>query len=102
MGILFKTYNRKQQLHLYRELWVIPTKRQLEELLSFFPQQELTKLKLTPVGSSIEVELNGCIITCQDTADLKAKFSYLVDLKEKYQKILPVKKMSPQSKVTSK
>ena len=54
--------------------------------------QELTKLKLTPVGSSIEVELHGCIITCQDIADLKAKFSYLVDLKEKYQKIMPVKK----------
>ena len=92
MGIMFKTYNRKHQLHLYQEVWILPTKRQLEELLSFFPKPEIEKIKITPQGNAIEVELNGCIINCKDSVDLKAKFSYLVDLKEKYQKIMPQKK----------
>ena len=92
MGILFKTYNKKPQLHLYNEVWVLQSKHQLEELLSLFPKPEAAKIKVNPSGSAIEVELNALIISCRDSADLKAKFSYLVDLKEKFQKILPPKK----------
>ena len=92
MGILFKTYNKKHQLHLYNEVWVLQTKHQLEEILSFYPPQEAAKAKITPSGSNIELELNGLIMDCKDLADLKIKFGKLVDLKEKYQKILPPSK----------
>ena len=92
MGILFKTYNGKHQLHLYNEVWVFRSKKELEGLLNLFPKKEATKLKATPVGKDIEVELNGLIMDCRDSKDLKFKFGHLVDLKEKFQKILPAKK----------
>lgn len=92
MGILFKTYNRKHQLHLYNELWVLHTKNELQEILSLFPAQEATKAAITPVGEKMEVQLNGLILNCRDIVDLKKKFGMLVDLKERYQKIVPVKK----------
>ncbi|MBU0459383.1 MAG: hypothetical protein KKH52_03385 [Nanoarchaeota archaeon] len=92
MGILFKTYNKKHQLHLYNEVWVFKSKQHLNDLLNLFPKQEAAKIKATPVGKNIEVELNGLIMDCRDTADLKMKFAHLVDLKEKFQKLVPVKK----------
>ncbi len=88
---MFKTYNKKHQLHLYNEIWVLQTKQQLKELLDLFSKQEAAKIKVNPVGKNIEVELNALIIDCRDIQDLKAKFSYLVDLKEKFQKIVPAK-----------
>ena len=66
-------------------------KRQLDELLSLFPKEEAAKLKLTPVGNKFEIELNGLIMNCKDSKDLKMKFSHLVDLKEKFQKLSPQK-----------
>ncbi len=93
MGILFKTYNGRHQLQIYRETWVINSKHQLEEILKIFDKKEAAKAKLTPVGSSIELELNGLIIECKDNADLKKKFGTLVDLKEQFQKILPATKV---------
>ncbi len=92
MGILFKTYNKKHQLHLYHEVWVFQSKQHLNSLLNLFPKKEAAKIKAIPVGSKIEVELNGLIMDCKDTKDLKMKFSHLVDLKEKFQKIVPAKK----------
>lgn len=92
MGILFKTYNKRHQLHLYKEVWVMGTKRQLDDLLSLFPKEQAAKLKITPVGNKFELELNGLIMDCKDSRDLKEKFSMLVDMKEKYQKIFPPKK----------
>ena len=92
MGILFKTYNKKHQLHLYNEVWVFSTKQHLTSLLNLFPKTEAAKIKAIPVGSKIEVELNGLIMDCKDVADLKIKFGNLVDLKERFQKIVPPKK----------
>jgi len=96
MGILFKTYNKKEQLHLYNEVWVIPSRHQLDELLEMFPKTEMSKIKINPVGNNIELEINGLIISCKDTKDLKQKFGHLVDLKEKFQKTTsePKKKKS--------
>lgn len=89
MGILFKTYNKRHQLHLYNEVWVLKNKQQLTDILGLFPPKEATKAKITPTDDKIEVELNGLIMECRNIADLKQKFSVLVDLKEQYQKILP-------------
>ena len=94
---MFKTYNKKHQLHLYNEIWVLQTKQQLKELLELFSKQEAAKIKVNPVGKNIEVELNGLITDCRDVQDLKAKFGYLVDLKEKFQKILPPKLVKKKS-----
>ena len=88
MGILFKTYNGKHQLHLYNELWVLQTKQQMNDLFNLFQKQGAAKIKVNPVGKNIEIELNGLIINCFDTKDLKIKFSHLVDLKEKFQKVV--------------
>lgn len=88
MGILFKTYNQRHQLHIYREVWVLQTKQQMKDLFNLFSKSEATKIKVTPVGKNIELELNGVIIECKDTKDLKLKFNHLVDLKEKFQKII--------------
>lgn len=92
MGILFKTYNRKHQLHLYSEVWILPGKQELQEIMSFFTANEAAKAKVTLTGEKMEVELNGLIMNCRDTNDLKKKFGMLVDLKERYQKIVPVAK----------
>ncbi|MEK6938676.1 MAG: hypothetical protein AABX04_06540 [Nanoarchaeota archaeon] len=89
MGILFKTYNGKHQLHIYREIWVTKTKAQMDEVLALFSKKELVKAKITPSENQIEIELNGLIVDCKDVADLKAKFSLVVDLKAKYQKVTP-------------
>jgi hypothetical protein len=92
MGLLFKTYNKKHQLHLYKEIWVMENKRQLDELLGMFKKEQAAKVKLTPIGNKFEIELNGLILDCKDTRDLKLKFAHLVDLKEKYQKTSSDKK----------
>jgi hypothetical protein len=90
MGILFKTYNGKHQLHLCKETWIVPDRNQLEQILSFFNKKELAKAKVTPIGNSaIELELNGLIVDCRNSSDLKLKFGQIVDLKEKYQKLTP-------------
>jgi hypothetical protein len=92
MGILFKTYNGKHQLHIYREVWVTKTKKEMDEILALFSKKELLKAKITPSDDQIEIELNGLIVDCRDVADLKAKFALVVDLKAKYQKVTPDEK----------
>ena len=94
MGIMFKTYNKKHQLHLYNEIWVLQTKQQLDLILKLFSKKEAAKIKINPSAKDMEVELNGLILDCRDVQDLKAKFGYLVDMKEKFQKIVPAKKKS--------
>ncbi|MBS3166356.1 hypothetical protein J4444_04495 [Candidatus Woesearchaeota archaeon] len=89
MGILFKTYNGRHQLHLYNEVWVLKNKQQLDEILGMFPKKELIKAKITPGDDHIELELNGLIMDCKNIADLKKKFGMMVDLKEEYQKVTP-------------
>lgn len=89
MGVLFKTYNGRHQLHLYKEVWVTKNKAQMDEVLALFNKKELVKAKITPSENQIEIELNGLIVECKDVADLKAKFSLVVDLKAKYQKVTP-------------
>ena len=95
MGILFKTYQRRHQLHVYNELWSVPDKEHLEEVLSFFKKEELSKAKIVPGANSIDIELNGLIVDCRNLGDLKRKFGQLAEIKEKYQKILPPKKKAP-------
>ena len=92
MGILFKTYKGKHQLHLYKEVWKAENKRQLEEILSPFSKTEAAKAKVVPEGKYILIELNAIIIDCKNTLDLKQKFAYLVDLKAKYQQMQEAKK----------
>jgi|GEM_PF-1908440 len=87
MGILFKTYNGKHQLHIYREAWVAKNKKEMDEILNLFSKKEVVKAKITPIEDKIEIELNGLIVDCKDVNDLKVKFSLLVDMKNKYQKI---------------
>jgi hypothetical protein len=92
MGILFKTYQRRHQLHVYNEVWSVADKEHLEEVLSPFKKEELSKAKIIPGAHSIDVELNGLIVDCRSLSDLKRKFGILAEIKEKYQKILPPKK----------
>jgi hypothetical protein len=87
MGVLFKTYNGKHQLHLCRETWEVKNKAQMDEILALLSKKEIVKAKITPKENSIEIELNGVIVDCKDTNDLKAKFGLIADLKAKYQKI---------------
>ena len=87
MGILFKTYKGKHQLQIYREVWQMKQKAQLDEVLGLFAPKEAMKAKITPQENVIEVELNGLVINCRDLMDVKRKFSVLADMKEKYQKI---------------
>ena len=91
MGILFKTYQRRHQLHVYNEVWSVSGKEQMEEVLKIFPPEEMAKAKITPSATTIDIELNGLIVNCRDMKDLKIKFGILAELKEKYQKILPEK-----------
>mgnify|MGYP001591377838 CR=1 FL=1 len=87
MGILFKTYKGKHQLQIYREVWQVKQKAQLDDILMVLGKQEAVKVKITPHDKDIEIELNGLMINCQDLADLKKKFGLLADLKEKFQKV---------------
>ena len=101
MGILFKTYQRRHQLHVYNEVWSVQDKAHLEEILSLFKKEELLKAKIIPGANNIDIELNGLIIDCRNLNDLKKKFGQLAEIKEKYQKILPPKK-KPAQKTPSK
>jgi hypothetical protein len=92
MGILFKTYQRRHQLHVCNETWTLPDKKQLEEVLQMFRKEDLSKAKITPTATAIEIELNAMIVNCRNMADLKKKFGILAELKERYQKIIPQKK----------
>jgi hypothetical protein len=96
MGILFKTYQRRHQLHVYNEVWSVQDKEHLEEVLSMFKKEELLKAKIVPGANNIDIELNGLIIDCRNLSDLKRKFGQLAEIKEKYQKILPPKKKPAQ------
>lgn len=87
MGILFKTYKGKHQLHVYREIWSVANKAQLDEILALFDKKELTKAKITPSDNNIEIEMNGLIINCRDLKDLKVKFGLVADMKAKFQKM---------------
>ena len=98
MSILFKTYNRKHQLHLYNETWVLPERRYLDELLSFFNKDEAAKIKVLPTDTKIEVELNAIIIDCNGLDDLKKKFGILAELKERFQKVMPAVKKTVSKK----
>lgn len=89
MSIVFKTYNKKHQLHLYQETWVFSTKQQLDEIFSLFGKKEIAKAQVKPSGNNIEAVFNGMIIDCKDLADVKKKFALLADWKEKYQKTGP-------------
>ena len=101
MGILFKTYQRRHQLHVYNEVWSVQDKAHLEEVLSMFKKEELLKAKIIPGANNIDIELNGLIIDCRNLSDLKKKFGQIAETKEKYQKILPPKK-KPAQKASSK
>ncbi len=92
MGILFKIYNGKPQLHLYQEAWSFATKKELDEVLSLFSAPEMKKIKMKNVGNFIELEFSGVIVECTDMKDLKQKFGFLAEMKERFQKILPRKK----------
>ena len=92
MGILFKTYQRKHQLHVCNETWTLPDKQHLEDVLKLFRKEDLVKAKITPSATAIDVELNAMIVNCRDIRDLKNKFGILAEMKERYQKILPTKK----------
>lgn len=94
MGILFKTYNRKHQLHLYQEKWVFPDKKYLDELLGFLSKEEAIKIVVVPTNTMIEVELNGIIVNCRGLDDVKKKFGLLAEMKERFQKVLPPVKKS--------
>ncbi len=92
MGILFKTYNGKHQLHIYREVWVAKNKKDMDEILALFSKKEVIKAKITPSDDKIEIELNGLIVDCKDVTDLKNKFALIVDMKAKFQKVTPEEK----------
>ncbi|MBI4151421.1 hypothetical protein HY496_00495 [Candidatus Woesearchaeota archaeon] len=92
MGILFKTYNGKHQLHLYQETWRFATKKYLDDVLSLFSAPEMKKIKMKNVGNFMELEFSGVIVECHDLKDLKHKFSLLADMKDKFQKITAQKK----------
>jgi hypothetical protein len=93
MGILFKTYKGKHQLHICREVWNIKDKNNLNEILGLFSKKELVKAKIIPINNnSMDLELNGLIIDCKDLEDLKIKFCRIADLKQEYQKDLSEKK----------
>ena len=92
MGILFKTYNGRHQLHICRESWVVPDKAELDNILRLFQKKELPKAKIVPKDDSIEIELNGLIVDCRDLNDLKRKFGMIVDLKSRFQKVTPAAK----------
>lgn len=91
MSILFKTYNGLPQLHIYQEIWQVQSKIQLDDILRLLAKKELAKVKLKPHNEGIDVEMNGVIIDCSDTRDLKEKFSMLADLKDRFQKKLEQK-----------
>ena len=92
MGILFKTYQKKHQLHVCNETWTLPDKEHLEEVLKMFRKEDLAKAKVIPTANAIDVEINAMIVNCYDMTDLKRKFGILAEMKEKYQKILAVPK----------
>ena len=87
MGILFKTYNGKHQLHLYKEEWIFPTKENLDDFLKMIPKKSVANLVISQEEKGINVKMNGVIVDCRDLNDLKDKFGKLTDLKEEYQKV---------------
>ncbi len=86
MSILFKTYNRKHQLHIYKETWRFAAKNDIDAVLSLLPHSEMKKIKMRNVDNFLELDLNGIIIECADLKELKHKFGLLADMKEKFQK----------------
>ena len=93
MGLLFKTYNGKHQMHVCRETWVVNSKQQLDDVFKMFSKKETPKVVVRPVGDKIELEFADVIVDCGDIADVKVKFGLLADLKMKYQKLEPAVKV---------
>ena len=87
MAIQYKIYNRKYQLHFYNEVWELQTKHQLDEILSLFAPQEMAKVKIIPLDNKIEVQLQAIFLECRTAQELKQRFSLVVDMKDKYQKM---------------
>lgn len=98
MSILFKTYNGAPQLHIYQEIWQVQSKIQLDDILKLLSKKELAKVNLKPGEAGIDVEMNGVIIDCSDTRDLKEKFAMLADLKDRFQKKLEQKDLPKHTK----
>jgi|SRR3989338_1047028 len=98
MAIQFKLYNRKYQLHFYNEVWVLQTKHQLDEILSLFSPQEMAKVKIMPLDNNIEVQLHAIFLEGRTAQEIKQKFSLLVDMKDKYQKMDPKGEMKKKGK----
>ena len=87
MAIQYKIYNRKYQLHFYNEVWELQTKHQLDEILSLFAPQEMAKVKIIPLDNKIEIHLQAIFLECRTAQELKQRFSLVVDMKDKYQKM---------------
>ena len=87
MAIQYKIYNRKYQLHFYNEVWELQTKHQLDEILSLFSPQEMAKVKIIPLDNKIEIQLQAIFLECRTSQELKQRFSLVVDMKDKYQKM---------------
>lgn len=108
MAIQYKLYNRKYQLHFYNEVWVLQTKHQLDEILSLFAPQEMAKVKIIPLDDKIEIQLQAIFLECRTAQEIKQKFSLVVDMKDKYQKMdlkgdmIKKKKFTPKAQKTSK
>jgi len=93
MAILFKTYNGRHQLHLCNEHWAVANKQELDEVLGLFGKKEMSKIVVKPINEKIDLEFHDAIIDCRDLRDLKYKFGLVADIKEKYQKNEPQKKV---------
>ena len=74
------------------------SKIQLDDILRLLSKKEHAKVRLKPHESGIDVELNGVIIDCSDTRDLKDKFAMLADLKDRFQKKLDTKDLPKHAK----
>jgi len=85
VAILFKTYNGRNQLHIYGEHWIVKTSVELKKILALLDVKNAKKAAVIPEEDQISISLNEIIIECKDAKDLKEKFSFLADCKIKYQ-----------------
>ena len=87
MAILFKTYNGRNQLHVYGEHWKVKSSKELKEILVIIGEKNAKKAVIAPDENHILINLNELIIECKGASDLKKKFDILADYKIKYQNI---------------
>ncbi len=85
MAILFKTYNGRNQLHVYGENWTIDTSADLKKVLALFDQKNALKATIVHNDKNINLNLNDMIIECKGMTDLKNKFGVLAEFKVKHQ-----------------